>query len=169
MLKTTAPTYLYQCKQHFRNFLKELSEKGRPRTKLSELDPHQTADELFGHLHEGDKIAIISRFNEEEAKPYIDALTADPRGLRVRFLSGQSGTEDFCFLASAQKEMVGSIYSTYLFWAGALSNATRVLGYAVDSFAFRVNRKAHYNFTHPLLSSRMEFKVIEANNAEPMK
>jgi len=105
---------------------------------------------------------MISRFDEDDARGHLDALKA--RGLQARFVDGQNGEEDFCFLMSAQKEMAGCAYSTYLFWAGYLSNATRVLAYSVDSAERRrTGREVYhrYDWANPDLHSRFVFKLVK--------
>lgn len=132
---------------------------------FTELSPNQTASDLFGHLNPGDKVAMVTRFTAKEAKPFTDALEA--RGLKVRVIGGQSGTEDFCFLMSAQKEMIGIVISTYLFWAGVLSkNCKRVLAYSLDT---RARRKKHafisYNWTDPEVRQKWDFQLITPKGA----
>lgn len=118
---------------------------------------------MFGHLEPGDKVAIITRFDEEYAQPYVDAL--QQHGLQVRVIQGQTGSQDFCFLMSAQKGMVGIVLSTYFGWAALLSNATRIMAYSIDSDERRnltdmtgpVYR--YYNWTNPALQNRFLFSL----------
>lgn len=138
--------------------------KNAAKKGFSELNANQTAYELFGHLNAGDKVAIVSRFSAKEAKPYTDAM--EHRGLKVRVIEGQSGTQDFCFLMSAQKEMIGIAKSTYLFWAGVLSkSAHRVLAYSLDTPQTRArshdNPLISYNWTHPELKRKFDFKLFK--------
>ena len=101
---------------HFRNFWSEL--KKEKQGFKEELSPNKTANELFGHLQPGDKIAVTTRYNNSLSQLYVGALKN--RGLNVRLISGQSDTEDFCFLMHAKKSLLGSICqnSSYgvLFW-----------------------------------------------------
>jgi hypothetical protein len=90
---------------------------------FEELSPNKTAYELFAHLRPGDKIAITTRFGGKHVEPYVSAL--NERGLNVRVVDGQSGTEDFCFLMSAQKELVGTSLSTFSRWAAYLGHMKR--------------------------------------------
>jgi hypothetical protein len=39
-----------------------------------------------------------------------------PSPIDASHLSGQSGIQDFCFLMKAQKELVGSVVSTFVRW-----------------------------------------------------
>jgi hypothetical protein len=55
------------------------------------------------------------------------------RGVQVRFITGQSGVQDFCFLMNVKKEMVGSGISTYFFWASILGNASKVRSYFLNT------------------------------------
>lgn len=149
---------------HFRNFLHELPKRGRS-MGFAELGPNQTARELFGHLAPGSKVAIVTRFASEYAQPYVDALEA--RGLQVRVIEGQSGVEDFCFLMSTRKEMIGIVYSTFFVWAGLLSDCRRILAYSMDGDE-RTQRGGqqfmHYNWTHQWLQSRVLFQLMKPDN-----
>lgn len=135
---------------------------------FEELSANQTANELFRNLKQGDKVAIISRFADSpDVLPYVDAL--ERRGIKVRVIIGQDGTQDFCFLMNAQKEMVGSALSTYFNWASILGNCTNVRAYSVDSPVRRKNEEnrrrpvfVHYNFTNPALASRIAFELYQA-------
>ena len=81
---------------------------------FAELKPNRTAYELLGHLKRGDKVAITTRFHSPDVQQYVDAMTS--RGLQVRVITGQKDVEDFCFLLSAQRELVGNVVSTYVKW-----------------------------------------------------
>lgn len=118
---------------HFRNFLGEL--KADKKGFKEELSANKTANELFAHLKPGERVAITTRFEDATARSYVDAL--ERRGLKVRVISGQTGPEDFCFLMSAKKELVGSPISKFFMWAALLGDAKRVRSYAVDSPARR--------------------------------
>jgi hypothetical protein len=97
-----------------------------------EMGPHQTARDLLGHLQKGDKLAIVSRFGQTSHEDQlIEALEA--RGIQVRFVSKQTGVQDFCFLLNAKKELIGMGVSTYFFWAGILGNASNVRSYFMES------------------------------------
>ncbi len=135
-----------------------------------ELDPNRTAQELFGHLGVGDKLAITSRFaTDPSVQPYVDALTQ--RGIRVRVITDQSGVEDFCFMLHAKKELVGMAESKFALWAGYLGNATKVRLYSIDSpgrrkspfFSHRVF--IHYNWTHPSLKEKVYFELYQESSA----
>ena len=114
---------------HFRNFKTELR---RPSIRINfpELGPRQAARDLFGHLPRGSKVAIISRFLDDNVQRHVTAF--EDRGLRVRVISGNSGEQDFCFLLSAEKEIAGAAKSTYFYWAGLLGRAETVRLYTVD-------------------------------------
>ena len=135
---------------------------------FEELSVNKTADELFGHLKSGDKVAIVSRFvtGDYTVQQYIDALKL--RGIQARVITGQDGTQDFCFLVNAQKEMVGSVVSSYFLWAALLSNCTTVRAYSVDSPVRRRNRGGqvpfdYYNFTNAAIASRFTFELYQAD------
>jgi hypothetical protein len=132
-----------------------------PKLGFHEATPIQVAHVLLKHLREGDRVAILSRFGQRHAQAYVDAL--ESRGLQVRFVSGQSGVQDFCFLRHARKEMVGVALSTYFLWAAYLSNCTRVAAYSIDS----ARRRDHfgdaylrYQFRHPTLKDRISLPLL---------
>jgi hypothetical protein len=129
---------------------------------FEELNPNRTANELFRNLKSGDKVAITSRFfSDPTVQTYVDALTS--RGIQVRVIQGQTGVEDFCFLLSARKELVGCAVSTYAIWAGYLGNADKVRLYSLGTPArqpmgprFRRRFFRHFNWT----SSKLQEKVL---------
>ena len=125
---------------HFRNFKKELS-KSVKRSQFAELGPNQAVQDLLGHLPHGSKVAIVSRFIDENVEHHVKAF--GERGLRVRVISGNSGEQDFCFLLSAEKEIVGSSRSTFFRWAGYLGNAKTVRAYTVNKGGNGISRKSY--------------------------
>ncbi|KAG7357865.1 hypothetical protein IV203_014452 [Nitzschia inconspicua] len=181
---------------HYRGFATEMPKVFRTKG-FQELGPYDIAHQLFGHLQAGDKVAIVGRFVYQEMnKPkttdtaittnttnttntsssstttattthqIVEAL--ESRGLIVRTITGGDAMQDFCFLKSAQRELVGMIRSTYVKWAFLLGNATMTKFYVVDS---PLMRKAHgdnwdrlaYNWTHPALRERYKVEVYQSN------
>lgn len=128
------------------------------RLGFEELSPNKTASDLFGHLNPGDKIAIVTRFGGKHAQPYVSALEA--RGLKVRLMVGQSAVEDFCFLMTAKKELVGTYKSTYVKWAALLGNMNRAELYDLryPERKSRSSNLSHPNFTEPILQGRIVVK-----------
>jgi hypothetical protein len=124
-----------------------------------ELSPNQTAHELFRHLSPGSKVAITSRQHNPAAQAYVDVL--QERGLKVRIIADQSSVQDFCFLASSQKELGGSAMSTFLVWAAILGNATVNWLYSIDSDDTRRARGDEalidYGWSNPQLQRRIRF------------
>ena len=151
---------------HFRNFLAEFPKAGE-NFALEELSPNKTATELFGNgIPEEKQIAITTRFGKHPAtRQYVNALTS--RGHSVRVISDQTDTQDFCFLASAQSELVGNVRSTFLIWAGILSSpTTKVRLYSIESPSTK--RKSikngrpffrTYNWTNPLHKQHIMFEL----------
>lgn len=130
------------------------------RKGFEELSPERTGSDLFGHLHRGEKVALTSRLQNPQTQEYVDALNS--RGLQVKLIANQTGVEDFCFLASAQKEFAGMAISTYATWAAVLGNATKVWLYSIDSnYTRNAMGKNHTFFRHswnnPSLKDRIEF------------
>jgi hypothetical protein len=131
---------------------------------------------------------MTTRWHNPLSQAYVDALTA--RGLIVRIVTNQTGVQDFCFLQSAQKELVGVAKSTYVRWAAYLGNATRARLYAVvhdnhppsnhnDSSSTTTNqtvststdimdhmtrRQWNYSWTHPELQSRLRLELYETKS-----
>mmetsp|Transcript_43428 Transcript_43428/g.85291 ORF Transcript_43428/g.85291 Transcript_43428/m.85291 type:complete len:286 (+) Transcript_43428:3-860(+) len=138
------------------------------RMGFEELGPVQAAAELFGHLEPGNKVAIVSRYADDpDVRLYVAAL--EKRGLAVRVISG-SGLQDFCFLLSAEKEIVGVSISTFVFYAGILGNAKRVRVYSIDSPEKRQSGRfkdifEHYDFEHPELKRRVVFSLHKPDPA----
>jgi hypothetical protein len=140
---------------HYRNFKHELPTVWDS-YGFHEADPQQAANDLLGHLMEGDKIAIVTRFSGESAQSYVEAFEA--RGLKVRVVDGQDGPADFCFLMSARKEVVGLTRSSYFMWASYLGNATRVIAYSMASS----NKGLQWpKFTSSGLKGKYDFRVIQ--------
>jgi hypothetical protein len=153
-------TFLFSG-QHLRNFKTEVNPETAAKRGFRELGPNQTARDLLGHLRQGDKVAVVSRFTNEEVDKYLVAMRA--RGLRVRLIKGQTSRQDFCFLRSAQKEMVGVSMSTYFYWAARLSRARRVITYSLELPSARSRRASPWylpNYTHPGLAGRHVFRLF---------
>jgi len=160
---------------HFRNFGSEL--KIEKRGFKEELSPNKTANELFGHLRPGDKVAITTRFNNSASQLYVDALKN--RGLNVSLITGQTGTEDFCFLMNARKELVGSGMSKFFLWSALLGSARKIRAYSVDSpdrrehfalrlYNFDLSTPAYKNLTfeNSLLKGRFIHELYESEAME---
>jgi hypothetical protein len=118
-------------RQHHRSFVREMPRVGFA-YGFEEMGPNQTARDLFGHLQAGEKLAIISRFDRSAFEDQL-MESLEHRGVQVRFITGQSGVQDFCFLMNVKKEMVGSGISTYFLWAGILGNASKVRSYFLNT------------------------------------
>ena len=132
------------------------------------MGPNQTARDLFGHLVPGDKVAIVSRFKlSAHEKQFIRALQR--RGLQVRYIQGQTGVQDFCFLMHAQKELVGPDKSTFFTWAAILGNASKVRSYKLDTHDIRarsrVNYQNDYAWKDPILRDRFTSEIYQIDRA----
>jgi hypothetical protein len=138
---------------HFRNFQGELKDDTQ-RLGFLELGPNQTARGLFRGLSPGHKVAMITRFKNEQAQRYVDAM--EEQGLQVRLISGQSPVEDFCFLKNAKKEMVGTEISSFFIWAAFLGES-KVRSYFVESNR-GAGKKSHYEWNDPALRARYEYE-----------
>ena len=119
------------------------------------------------------RIAITTRFGKHRAtQQYVKALTNN--GFDVRVISNQTAVQDFCFLSSAQYELVGSVRSTFLVWAGILSPPTcRVRLYSVESpHTRRKSEKSGrpffrtYNWTNPKLQSHILFELYSSEEMD---
>ena len=131
---------------------------------FTELSPSRTANELLQHLQPGDKVAITTRFRGYYADQYVKALQG--RGIQARLITGQEGVEDFCFLAKAQREVIGNVVSSYARWAAILGNASTARLYILDTSGLRQHTKNNgllrtlgFNWTNPTLQSRVKFEV----------
>jgi len=117
---------------HFRNFKKEIPRVYK-RLGFQELGPNQTAQELFGNHAAGDKVAILTRFEEDKDANSLADILREKLGLTVRLIAGNSGEQDFCFLLKTKKEIIGGSKSTFFTWAGLLGEAKKVHTYHVGS------------------------------------
>ena len=75
--------------------------------------------------------------------------------------------KDFCFLTRTQKELVGNHASTFLIWAGLLTNASTVRIYGVQH-PRRYPEMIYgiYNWTHPQLTSKLRYEFFPPNQVE---
>jgi hypothetical protein len=147
---------------------------------FEELNATVVAEQLFGHLPVGSKVAIVTlsgshfrvpQLNITTVYPYMLALQA--RGLIVRVVTPLTGRgemlmdmHDFCFLLQTKKELIGMAKSTYLLWAAMLGQAEHVRLYSIDSVETRKNLGVdgafyHYNWTHPELKRRIHFELYK--------
>jgi hypothetical protein len=135
---------------------------------FEELSPNKTAFELFGHLKPGNKVAITTRFGGKAVEPYVAALKG--RGLQVRVIEGQSGTQDFCFLMSAQKELVGSSLSTFVMWAAYLGDMKRANLYRVMSpSSTPTSTASEFKWNHPDLKDRVFTKAYNSEEQDALE
>jgi hypothetical protein len=66
---------------------------------------------------------VVSPFPEKILANYTGALRE--RGLQVRYLSGQTGPQGFCFLRNATKGLYGDYFSTYFRSAALFSDTVK--------------------------------------------
>lgn len=172
---------------HFRNFLTEL-QAVTTSLGFEELSPERTAQDLFGHLRRGDKVAITTRFDNDLTQHYVQAMVN--KGLQVRVMAGHSTTQDFCFMTKARKELVGGQRSSFFAWAAYLGivdnkgmvdadgnsgGIQKVRSYSVLSSTFATASKSihgmrlPYEWTNPVLKEKWEFKVYQSENRIPTK
>jgi len=85
---------------------------------MKELPPTRISEDLLQHLNVGDKVAIISRY-PDKMENFTESL--QNRGLHVRTIANQTGVQDFCFLKSAAKEVMGGRKSTFFLIAAFLN------------------------------------------------
>jgi hypothetical protein len=150
---------------HLRNFAAENS--GLLLKGYQELDPNSTADLLFANLRPGDKIAIVSRFTDN-VQPYVVAL--ESRGLSVRVIRNQTSVQDFCFLQSTKKELVGAKMSTFVNWAAVLGDPERARLYAVNSSWTQKRGKGwfgHYTSSRKELRDRFVYQTYRGKDRNP--
>lgn len=153
---------------HLRNFQAEMkhhAEKG-----YEEIAPKQLANELLAHIPNGTQVAIASR-GSDFVQNYPKALT--DRGLVPRRTpESHTGVEDFCFLLKVQRELFGTMRSTYTRWAALLGRAKRVHLYSMDSEWTRqahgngddLPGVLHYQWKHPELKSRIQYRVFQRDD-----
>lgn len=153
---------------HLRNFRAEMRERNYLERGYEELNPIRVAEALLGHLAAGSKVVIVSR-GEAYVDQYVKALR--DRGLQVRTTpNDHSGVQDFCFLLQTERELVGTMRSTYTRWAALLGRAKRVQLYSMDSSSIRIaqgsdnfTEEIHYRWTRPDLKAKVEYRVFKSN------
>ena len=118
---------------HYRGFSAEESLSKTRSMGREELSPNKVSHELFSHLGKGDRLALLSRYNESSllVQGHLTALRT--KGVDVEFIH-QSPEQDFCYLRHAQKELAGLGYSTFVRFAGFLTKyQPKVRLYCLDS------------------------------------
>ncbi|CAB9521056.1 expressed unknown protein [Seminavis robusta] len=155
---------------HLRNFRAEMRERNFLERGYEELSPSQVANELLGHLPAGTRVAIASR-GDSYVQPVVDAL--HKRGLKVRRTVNRTGVQDFCFLLQANKELVGTMRSTYTRWAVLLGKAQRAQLYSIDSAWNRklhgdngsqnFTTQLHYPWKRPKLQQKIRYRVFPSD------
>jgi hypothetical protein len=150
---------------HLRNFAAE--NPGLLLKGYQELDPNSTAELLFAKMRPGEKIAIVSRF-ADKVQPYVVAL--ESRGLSVRVIRNQTSVQDFCFLQSTKRELVGAKMSTFVTWAAVLGDAEQALLYAVNSSWTKKRGKHlfdHHTSSRKELRDRLVFQTYRGREDNP--
>ncbi|KAI2510060.1 hypothetical protein MHU86_4354 [Fragilaria crotonensis] len=149
---------------HARGFEVEVPKEKALATGYEEISPNKALSELFKHLRPGDKIAVLSLF-ASFGQRYVDRMREE--GLDARFVNTSNGEQSFCFLMSAQKELVGGSVSTFVRWASFLGNASKVRRYSLKT-PERIAKHGEkgvfqqFNFTHPALTKRFSFELYNS-------
>ena len=126
------------------------------------MPPNRTAQELFGHLPRGSKIAMTTRIPNKASQEYIQ--TFQSYGFQARLITDQTDMQDFCFLKSSQQELVGMARSTFVQWAAYLGHPQQQSRlYWVDSNHSQSRRllrdeKEQAHFTRPELTKKIKFE-----------
>lgn len=135
--------YINETVLHVRGFDVEKPESYEKKG-WRELNANRMYDELLHHLSSGDKVAIVGRFPGKVAN-FTSALQG--YGLAVRSITNQSGTQDFCFLKSATKEIIGGTKSTFFRIAALLNDSvSKVTIYCLHQPS-QLDCKHHYEVT----------------------
>jgi hypothetical protein len=142
---------------------------------FEELSPAKTAKELFGHLHPGDKVALVSRVYTNTTQDYANALEQQ-LGLQVRVIVGDRGVEDFCFLVRTEQELAGIARSTFLQWAVFLGTAQTAYLYSIDSPATRrslgdprLGQYSNYTWTNQVLRDKVQMALFQSEEMEALE
>jgi len=133
-----------------------------------ELSPKRMARELLSHLPANSKVAIASR-GEAYIDQYLHAF--HEQGLIVRTTpTNYSSIQDFCFLLQAQRELIGTMRSTFTRWAALLGKAQHVHLYSIDSphtrSAQRVEtseERMHYQWKRNELKNKINYHIFASN------
>lgn len=132
---------------------------------FEELGPNQTVLELFGgHNETNPKLAMATRIANWNAQTYLD--TFSEAGWSARVVKNHTGTQGFCFLMHAQRELVGMSKSTYVSWAALLGNTSSVKLYSMNTSETRarvgIDAIAGYHWKTPELQNRIQFLTFGA-------
>lgn len=134
---------------------------------FDELSPNKTVKEILKDHNPGDKIAVLSRF-ASFGQRYADAMQSE--GLDARLVETSNGEQSFCFLMSAQKEIIGFSKSTFTMWASYLGNSSKARIYSVRSSSrirmFGDRFHVWYNFTHPKLKDKFSFELYNSEGQD---
>jgi len=111
---------------HIRDFATTLGAEKANEQGYAEASSTEITDQLLGHLGKGDKLAIVSKYDKTD---FVDQLAE--RGIRARYISGQTSMQDFCFLQRAKKELIGVCKSTFFNWSSIFGEAEKVVSYSM--------------------------------------
>ena len=136
--------------------------KNAIRNGFGELNAFRAANELFGNLNPGDRVAIVSKYPDHPTTlEYVSALAE--RNVTARIVTDGTAAQDFCFLMRSQRELVGTARSTFVNMAAMLSNAPAriygMLGPAAKRGDVRVYEP--YNWKDPDLQRRFRFETYQ--------
>eukprot|EP00980_Cylindrotheca_fusiformis_P029089 scaffold22714_cov155-Cylindrotheca_fusiformis.AAC.6 len=143
---------------HFRNYVVEMPENAI-RLGYEEMDPNMTANHLFANYTSGEKVAIVSRFQQNAGK-YMKALNYT-KGIEARYIDNQTGVEDFCFLLKAKREVIAVRESTFATLAAYLGDVKRARLYSLDTPERRA-RGWHY-FAYSFKNKELRDRLIFEN------
>ena len=124
---------------------------------FEELSPNQSV----GLLQGATKVAITTRFDNKHARAYLNTFIQ--QGWEARIVSGQTGTQDFCFLQHANKLLAG-MRSTFALWASYLGDGKNVTLYRMNTTETRRkfgDQLANYHqFSKCELRDRIRFVTV---------
>eukprot|EP00980_Cylindrotheca_fusiformis_P002302 scaffold535_cov65-Cylindrotheca_fusiformis.AAC.4 len=144
---------------HFRNFVTEFPTGRAKEQGFEEMDPNMTAKYLFANYMSGERVAIVSRFQQKTGE-YSRALN-DIKGIKARYIDGQTGIQDFCFLLKAKRELVAVKISTFATLAAYLGDAKRARFYSLDTPERRA--KGFHYFAYSFKNQKLRDRIIFEN------
>ena len=109
---------------HHRNFYGELGRRAIG-NYYTEANPNTVTHYIFGNTtaynRNNTHITITSRF-DRGLEPYIRSLQHH-KGIATTVLSNRSSMQDFCYMMTTPRELVGKYHSTFVRWAAFLGTA----------------------------------------------
>ena len=136
---------------HHRNFMLEMNERAIG-NHYTEANP-ETVAFMFGNATKYNRdntfITITSRY-KKGLEPYIASLQ-NTTGIDIHVSVNRTGVQDFCYLLTTPREIVGKYHSTFSRWAAFLGTATTNRFYGLNQNLDGLDTDSNYTWSdHPI-------------------